>query len=535
MAPQPVTREIAFLNQLDAELRQRSPQFEILERYVEGVHRLQFATSRFRQTFGNLFHEFADNWMQLVIDASVERLNIQGFRFEGESSSKYSYEGDHDAWMMFRDNQLDARSDVAHTEAVKLGHAYLLVDPYDKTPNDNPTITVEHPANTITACAANNQLRRMAGLKEWTDHSGYVFANVYMPEGTFHFQTSAAVQDRSPQLDATGLYYAIYGNLFPLDYVGPPAAFIQGADASWIPRQGKDQDGEVLPFFVPHGLGVVPLIPMENNPTLKTGGRSDIASIIPIQDAINKLILDMIIASEYAGFPQRFATGITIPRDPETEQPIADQKFLAAVSRLWTSEDPETKFGQFQASDLKNYVVAIEMLIQHLAAITRTPPHYLLGQAGSFPSGDSLAATETGLVAKVKRKMTNFSPAWEEAIRLGFKVKGDKRGKMPCETVWADPEQRIRAARIDGATKMSTLGVPQDAIWEEIGASPAQIARWHAMRKDMGLDEYGPEFAPLPPPGTVGPDGKPLNSGPEGNLTQQQAVSQAVRVSRTHS
>lgn len=530
-------REIAFLQQLDAELRQRSPQLELLERYAEGVHRLQFATSRFRQTFGNLFHEFADNWMSLIIDASVERLNIQGFRFEGDSETAYSYEGDKDAWSMYRDNQLDAQSDIAHTEAVKLGWAYLLVDPHDKTPNDNPTITVEHPAQTIVACQAGNRLRRAAGLKEWTDHSGYVFANVFMPEGTYCFQTTQSVNDRNPQLDAQGLYYSVYGNLFPLDYVGPPASFL-GQQASWVPRI----DPNTKSHFVPHNLGVVPLIPMENNPTLKNGGRSDIASIIPIQDAVNKLVLDMIVASEFAGFPQRWATGIEVPRDPQTNKPIADQRFLAAVSRLWTSEDSDTKFGQFEASDLKNYVAAIEMLIQHVAAITRTPPHYLLGQAGAFPSGDSLAATETGLVAKVKRKMVNFSPAWEEAIRLGFKAKGDPRGNMACETVWADPEQRIRAARIDGAVKMSTLGVPQDAIWEEIGASPAQIKRWHAMRKDMGLEEYGTEFAPFPKPqmgpdgmplpGPLGPNGKPLNLGPDGNLPQEQTASQAERVAR---
>jgi hypothetical protein len=137
-------------------------------------------------------------------------------------------------------------------------------------------------------------------------------------------------------------------------------------------------------------------------------------------------------------------------------------------------------------------------------------------------------------VAKVKRKMNNFSPAWEEAIRLAFRAKGDPRGKQMAETVWGDPEQRIRAARIDGAVKMSTLGVPQDAIWEELGATPAEIRRWHAMRKAMNVPEYGPEFAPipLPPPNPDGTPGKP--TGPEGNLPQQQAITQAERLTKIH-
>lgn len=520
-----------YLLQLDRKLRLHAPEIKLWEEYYEGVHRLAFATTRFRQTFGNLFHEFADNWMELIVDASVERLNIQGFRFDVDSNGESTgtqLDSDADAWAIFRDNQLDAQSDIAHTEAVKLGKAYLIVDPHDLTDLGNPTITIEHPAQVVCAYKAGNHLRRLAAIKEWTDVSGYVYANIYMADGTYRFQTNERRDSKNAgtigNIAAWGAESSlgVYGDIFPLDYLGPPAAFLSER-ATWIPRQ----DGEA--FFVPHDLGVVPVIPLENNPSLKVGGRSDLARIIPIQDAINKTVMDMLIASEFASFGQRWATGLEIPKDPETGQPINNEAFLATVSRVWASEDPDTKFGTFAASDLKNYVVAIELLIQHVAAITRTPPHYLLGQSGAFPSGDSLAATETGLVAKVKRKMKNFSPAWEEALRLAFKAKGDPRGNAPAETVWEDPEQRIRSARIDGAVKMTTLGIPQLAIWEETGASPAQVQRWLKMKEEMGLPKYGPEFAPLPP---LPPGEKPPNAGPQGNLQAEQSVSQAARVSR---
>lgn len=535
MAPGPsnARQAVDYLQQMDYQLRHQQPEFEMWERYFEGAHRLQFATSRFRQTFGNLFHEFADNWMRLIVDASVERLNVQGFRFGAASPTG----GDADAWEMWRDNDLPSESDIAHTEAVKLGKAYVLVDPWLRTDLGNPVITIEHPAQTTVACQAGSRRVRKAGFKTWTNHDGYVRGNVYMHDALYRFRTTQKVNEKNPDpIPRDSQYTAIYGNLFPLDYTGPPAAFL-GQQATWIPFA---DDG--FPPVIPHTLGVVPVIPLENNPNLKIGGTSDIAPIIPLQDALNKLILDMIIASEFAAFPQRWATGIEIPKDPETGRPLNDQRFLAAVSRMWASEDMDTKFGQFPAADLKNYVVAIEMLIQHIAAITRTPPHYLLGQAGSFPSGDSLAATETGLVAKVKRKMNNFSPTWQEAIRLSFKLKGDPRGNQMADTVWADPEQRIRAARIDGAIKMGTIGVPQDALFEELGASPAQIEDWHAMRVAMGEPKWGPTFAPVPlPPAVLGPDGKPApggakppNTGPDGNLVEQQAVSQAVRVARVH-
>src|SRR3954471_16873960 len=57
----------------------RRTQTDVYEAYYEGHHRLAFATSPFREAFGNLFVAFADNWCDLVVDASVERIGVEGF------------------------------------------------------------------------------------------------------------------------------------------------------------------------------------------------------------------------------------------------------------------------------------------------------------------------------------------------------------------------------------------------------------------------------------------------------------------------
>jgi hypothetical protein len=93
------------------------------------------------------------------------------------------------------------------------------------------------------------------------------------------------------------------------------------------------------------------------------------------------------------------------------------------------------------------------VLIQHVAAQTRTPPHYLLGQSGAFPSGESLKATETGLVAKVKRKQTTFGETWEEAMRLAFLLSRRHRARRSRERrddMGATPS---RAARASSSTR----------------------------------------------------------------------------------
>jgi hypothetical protein len=231
-----------------------------------------------------------------------------------------------------------------------------------------------------------------------------------------------------------------------------------------------------------HGLGAVPVVPLVNDPDLDNRGSSEIASILPLQDLLNKLFVDLMVASEYGAFRQRWATGLEIPVDPETGKPV--EPFKASVERVWSTAVEGAKFGDFEQTDLSGVIASIETTIQHIASKTRTPPHYLLGQSGTFPSGESLKATETGLVAKARRRMRDFGEAWEEVERLAFRAAGDaSRGAYTeAETVWHDPESRTEAEHVDALVKLSSIGVPQEQLWEDAGYTPTQIERFATMR-----------------------------------------------------
>jgi hypothetical protein len=227
-----------------------------------------------------------------------------------------------------------------------------------------------------------------------------------------------------------------------------------------------------------HGFGVVPVIPLYNNPGMLCDGTSDLRVAIPLTNAINKQVLDMMISSEFAAFPQRVLTGVELPKDPETNQPMASAELKAAISRLWNFESKDAKVTSLETVNLDNYVKPIEMLIQHLAAQTRTPPHYLLSSIVNA-SGDALKAAEAGLVSKVEKKILDFSDAWEEAIRLSFKATGDKRkaDATDLETIWADPEKKSEAEKVDAAQKLLALDVPHEIAWERAGLSPKEIEK----------------------------------------------------------
>jgi hypothetical protein len=454
---------------LSAALAARQKALGLFTDYYDGKQRLAFASSKFREAFGTLFREFADNWCGIVVDASAERLQVEGFRLTGSDPEQ----GDDDAWTIWQRCGMDAQSDMAHVEAIKLGASYLDVGPDPDDPA-SALIQVVPAQQAIVLLDPAQPSRRIAGLRCWVDDEEEVErCIVYTPEEVRW-------------------------------YVRDPNA---GATSRWN-VDGEGSGG--------NPLGVVPLIPLANNPgLLDRQGRSDLANVIPLQDAVNKLVSDMLVASEFAAFRQRWATGIEIPGvDPETGQRMTNG-WVAAVDRIWASENDAANFGTFDVTDLNNYVQAIENLIQHLAAQTRTPPHYLTAGMGQWPSGESLKASETGLVSKVRRKMRVFGEAWEQAIRLAFAIEGDmKRAEdESCEVIWRNPETRSQAETVDAATKLSTIGVPEVALWEYVGATPQQIARWAQLKEEQDKQQGTtlPEGAQvteritLPPSGELGP------------------------------
>jgi hypothetical protein len=455
----------AWLKVLEARLDEQAKASKLYERYYNGEHRLRFATEKFREVFGGLFGTFSDNWCGIIVDAPVERLEVTGFRFGDDSQS------DADAWDIWQQNNLDAESVITHTEAGKNGACYVLVDGSEAAREENggqPRITAEHPSQCVVAHAPGDRRQRLAALKRWRDDDGYAYANLYLPERVHKFRSADKVRE-----------------------------ITEHSRIQWTARR-DDAGGR-------NSLGVVSIVPVYNNPGLMAGGRSDLLLAIPMQDAINKQVLDMMVTSEFQAFRQRVLIGVDLPRGPDG-QVLPQAEVKALVSRIWSFKQHDAKVQELGESNLQNYVRPIEMLIQHLAAQTRTPPHYLLSSIVNA-SGDALKAAEAGLVSKVRKKQLDFSEAWEEVMRLAFKAKGDteRASEMRAHTLWADPEMKTEGEKVDAAVKLRTLGVPLEMCWERVGFSQEEIRRMVDM---AGLPKRPPPGATTAAVPSVNGDGR---------------------------
>jgi hypothetical protein len=205
-------------------------------------------------------------------------------------------------------------------------------------------------------------------------------------------------------------------------------------------------------------------------------------TVIPICDRINTTIFAGMLAQAYAAWPVRALIGSPLQLD-ENGDPVAP--FSLSVDRLVQIENPDAKLQQLPESDLSNYVRFAEMHIRHLAAVTKTPAHYLLGDTMANLSADAIRASEAGLISKVRRHMVTTGEAWEAVMRLALQVEspGDPRAlATSAEVKWRDPESRSQAEQADAAVKLATI-LPWQAIAEKIlGATPQEVAQWEAQK-----------------------------------------------------
>lgn len=458
-----------WLRELYKRIVARRPIAQKLANYYDGKHNLAFASEKFLETFGGVFRAFADNWTRIVVDACEERLNIEGFRIPAKQSVEKgaavaNEAAGREAWRMWQENELDAQSQIAHTEALLHGAAYVTVWPGDDPAT--PDVTVEHASNAIVVSDTKRRRRRIAALRLYIDELGIEHAELFLPDGVWMY--------RSPKPRVSGT----------------------DQNASWI--VDADNGG-----FQENPFGVVPMVELCNRPRLYVArgidplfASSEIAQIIPLQDALNVMFANMLVASESHAMPQRWLTGYEAERDQKTNE-VKPLPF-DSKSKVWWLEDPEATFGSFAAGDLGNYVKAIELGVQHIASMTETPPHYLNGSADRL-SGESVRAAESGLVAKTRRKFRWFGEGWEEVMRLCGTMTANEAlaTASRAETIWADPETRTEAEHVDATVKLLALGLPPEYLWERIGMSPTEIERAKAMQADKLLIEGQPAVQPV--------------------------------------
>lgn len=276
----------------------------------------------------------------------------------------------------------------------------------------------------------------------------------------------------------------------------------EGSQAVWygadeIVRYRADHTGAMAGFKpverIDNPMGRVPLVRFRNGDRLTHRGISEMLDVIPLTDALVKLVTDMLTASEYAARPRRWATGLEVTEDRDGN-PISP---IPEGERMMVGESPDIKFGQLPGADLAGYQTAINTTVRLISAVTGLPEH-LLGIGGDNPtSADSIRASEAALTAKAEARQRQFGRSWTEVTQLVLAAStGLAPGSFDVAPVWADAATRSTAQEADAVTKLVQAGIlPVTYALKRLGYTDAEITEISAARRADALNNAAIQLA----------------------------------------
>lgn len=440
--------------------------------YYRGVHPLRYASAEFEAFHQGRYAGFSDNWCAPVVDAKAERLATNGIRL-GEDTS----DADRELQRVWDSNEGDSGLAEAITVAIAAGRSYGLVWGNPSDP-DTPRITFEHPEFCGVAYDAETG-QATANAKAWID-GDRSFLTLYTSDEVWKWQWSVP-KDADPR-----------------------------RPVEWSPRQPSSDD--TWPIRNP--LGVPPMVELRNTTLLDDRPISGIAGVAAMQDAINLVWAYLFNALDFASLPQRVAMGAEIPKVPILDaegqvigtKDVDLQKMLRDRIMFLTGTD--AKIGSWPAAALDVFTNVIGVAQDHVAAQTRTPPHYLIGKMANM-AAEALTVAETGLVSAVRQLSKRYTPAIRGLYQRIALAQGDQsvaRAALAGHVLWANPQYRSLAQQTDAFQKMRQGGMPLEYMLEWLDLPPSEVARVLAMAKREADVLIAPKPIPAAP-GDVLPKG----------------------------
>lgn len=489
--PSTMIRE-SVLRHLENAEQATQDNYALYREYYDGLHQTQI-TERIR-AFLNVKDniEFNANYCPIVVDALAERLKVTGFDAGDQGELM---------WEWWRDNRMDAQQGVVHTGAVRDGDYFEMVE-WD---NDEG-----RPCFTFEPACSNGEGVKVHYSKEKRNKIEYASKRWFDDEGGGR---------KTRRL-----------NLYFEDHIEKYVGDNSGYEGNWRPylEEGGDQPepGETAGIIMPGMLGLcgwywwtmtgteggeplgVPVVHFKNKDQGYDKGQSELANVIPLQNALNKSLIDLLGAADTAGFPIHYGTG--------------DQFDSMKVSpgRFWGSAKPDAKFGRIEAANLAPMIEVKDSFAMEIARVSRTPISYFQSTA-QLPAEGSEMQREVGLLAKGEKCNTDFGNAWEDLMKIARRLHnafgaGGMDEKQRIEAQWKPLQKRNELELLQSLTlKKQLLGAGGDEIiWGEMGYDADQIAK--LMRSKIKASRVFASAAPAGalPNGETAQTNPPAQSGP---------------------
>lgn len=484
-AGQPLSEQIlnALLRDETQKMAEEQAILDKYRTYYNGDHTLTFGTAKFKAMFGTAFEGFKDDWCSVVVDATLDKLRFKGVRIGAKGAASEAAADNPNGptppadstvdkptptqtedptadpladalWEILDKNDIDQMQSDIHEGALVEGRSYVIAWP-------DPELGVRVDANRAQMVrirkADDDPRKTVYALKRWVSANGQLFVTVYTDDFLYKYESPLSASQRQ-DLERFGL-----DAMVPTD----------NSSDIWQKRTAFTPDGRREPWPLRNPIGEIPVIEFLNKRS------SELKNVIPLQDAINFLVMQGLTASSFQGWKQRvFFSGVKEPVGGWSNEP-------GKVWQVPPTFDADGNMApgsayEFGDNDLAGFKTYIEMILQHLALTTKTPSRMFFesdrGGRGDAPSGESLLVTDQPLIDKVEDRQVRFGNSWYRLIHLMNRIQ--KGEELPSgEVKWKDPRAKYRSALIaEGALMVEKMGIPLEFVITQLGFTSEEVA-----------------------------------------------------------
>lgn len=406
--------------------------------YMRGDQRLAFATEKFRSAFGRQFRSFAYNRMPMVVDAIADRMQITGFGSTPDDLAT--------AWTAQWDaNNMDVRAGQVEREQFIAGNAYVILELDPDSPTD--VLIWPQTAQNVRVHYADDRPGHIdMAVKRWRDADHYDRLTIYYEDRIEKYRS------RSPRALDPASAAAIDAATYPV---------------TW---ERYAPDGEPWPLMLPVP-DTVPVFHFANNAGADGRGVSELADVLTIQDALNKSVMDLLVAMEFAAFPQRYVVNLDMADDKTAE---SVDRVMAGIDRVLELYGESVSVGEFTAANIAQYTQVIELFDTMISRVSKVPVHYLQ-MTGDFGSGEARRLAEIPFVAKVDDRIRAATPVWADVARYGLRLLGRDVPPGAIKVNWAPTSALSEEEAVRLGEGKLRIGWSEKAVMREMGRDEEEI------------------------------------------------------------
>lgn len=245
----------------------------------------------------------------------------------------------------------------------------------------------------------------------------------------------------------------------------------------WL-RKNDNDELELVSEPQPHGATfngepVCPVVRYRDTDDLDDPVRGIVEPHFTLQDQINVTTFGLLVAQHSGAFRQLIVIGWMSEN--------ADEVLKKGAARVITFEDENVKVEALPQTDLRGYIESREASVRHLATVSQTAVHELMGEFVNL-SADALEAARASHQAAVDENRIMCGESHEQTLNLAGEMMGN-RPDPTATVIWRDTRVRsLQEAAVALGTLVEKLGVPPRALWRRVpGVAQHEIDQWEAL------------------------------------------------------